>query len=156
MQFGLDDITDTRTMDSNINSTFLSVSTEQPASIVNTVDNQDESPVGDSGLGHVRGVACIMIAIVSVCGNSLVTCTIMYSQKLRENVNNHFVANLALADASFALLVLIPLANWYLVGEWNLGEFLCRIHLWTKWSIQYCPCRDDFGEIPLCGISAEV
>jgi hypothetical protein len=71
----------------------------------------------------------IVIATVAVAGNTLVGCTLLMNRQLRKNPNNILMANLAMADGLFAVVL-------FFTGYWNttaglypFGELACRLHI---------------------------
>ena len=71
----------------------------------------------------------IVIAAVAVVGNTLVGCTLLTNRQLRKNPNNILMANLAMADGVFAVVL-------FFMGYWNttaglypFGELACRLHM---------------------------
>ena len=70
-----------------------------------------------------------MMAAVAVVGNTRVGCTLLTNRQLRKNPNNILMANLAMADGVFAV-VLFFTGYWdAAAGVYPFGELACRLHL---------------------------
>ena len=76
----------------------------------------------------VGGIQIVMAA-VAVARNTLVGCTLLMNRQLRKNPNNILMANLAMADGLFAVVL-------FFIGYWNaiaglypFGELACRLHI---------------------------
>ena len=75
------------------------------------------------------GAIQILVAAVAVLGNTLVVCTLLTNQKLRKDPHNLLMANLAMADGLFAVVL-------FFTGYWNttaglypFGELACRFYI---------------------------
>lgn len=75
----------------------------------------------------VASVVVIMLMIVVVVGNMLVIIAIV-TEKALKNVQNWFIASLAVADFFLGIIVMpFSLAN-ELMGYWIFGDWWCDIH----------------------------
>ena len=70
-----------------------------------------------------------MVAAVAVLGNTLVSFSLLTNRQLRQDPNNILMANLAMADGLFAVVL-------FFTGYWNttaglypFGELACRLHM---------------------------
>ena len=68
------------------------------------------------------------IALLGLAGNSLVVVVTIVDHDLKEHVSNIIIGNLALADLSACLLVVVPAAVSLLVDRWPFGHLCCRLH----------------------------
>jgi len=75
----------------------------------------------------IASVVVIMLMIVVVVGNMLVIIAIV-TEKALKNVQNWFIASLAVADFFLGIIVMpFSLAN-ELMGYWIFGDWWCDIH----------------------------
>ena len=70
-----------------------------------------------------------MLAAVAVLGNTRVVCTLLTNRQLRKDPHNLLMANLAMADGLFAVVL-------FFTGYWNttaglypFGELAGRFHI---------------------------
>lgn len=103
------------------------------ASFTTTVDpnSSDNDGVYPSGYTIttivIAAVVVTILMIIIVVGNLLVIIAIMTEKSLK-NIQNWFIASLAVADFSLGLIIMpFSLAN-ELMGYWVFGDWWCDIH----------------------------
>lgn len=100
--------------DSLLNNTYISFDTLYPSGYT---------------LTHIviASIFVIVLMIIVIVGNMLVIIAIMTEKSLK-NIQNWFIASLAVADFSIGLIIMpFSLAN-ELMGYWIFGSFWCDIH----------------------------
>ncbi|XP_043191277.1 tyramine/octopamine receptor-like [Amphibalanus amphitrite] len=85
---------------------------------------------GGRPLAVAVAIASLMafIALLGLAGNSLVVVVTIVDHDLKEHVSNIIIGNLALADLSTCLLVVLPSAGSLLADRWPFGPVLCWLH----------------------------
>jgi hypothetical protein len=94
----------------------------------NAFDNDNVYPSGYNLTTIViAAVVVTILMIIIVIGNLLVIIAIMTEKSLK-NIQNWFIASLAVADFSLGLIIMpFSLAN-ELMGYWVFGDWWCDIH----------------------------
>lgn len=108
---GLDNMTFNESL---LNNTYISFDTLYPSGYT---------------LTHIviASIFVIILMIIVIVGNMLVIIAIMTEKSLK-NIQNWFIASLAVADFSIGLIIMpFSLAN-ELMGYWIFGSFWCDIH----------------------------
>ncbi|KAF4523976.1 hypothetical protein B566_EDAN010784 [Ephemera danica] len=114
-------------LNASTNSTYYN-ETGDNATLVIVDDSASLYPSGNS-LAHIvlASVVVTLLMIVVVVGNMLVIIAIA-TEKALKNIQNWFIASLAVADFFLGLVIMpFSLAN-ELMGYWIFGNWWCDIH----------------------------
>ncbi|OAF66396.1 Dopamine receptor 4, partial [Intoshia linei] len=91
----------------------------------------------------------VCIILITIVGNIIVLYAISYYPKLKRNVTNIFVRNLASADLLLGICVLPFSATYEIIKWWPFGHVFC--HIWA--GIDVCCCTASIYS--LCAISID-
>lgn len=80
------------------------------------------------GVGLACTVMVAVVALVGICGNTLVIVVYMTCVKLQATVSNLLVVSLAITDLTTCLLVMMPSAWALLSDRWPLAAWTCDLH----------------------------
>ncbi|XP_047482963.1 beta-4C adrenergic receptor-like [Penaeus chinensis] len=80
------------------------------------------------GVGMACTVMVAVVALVGICGNTLVIVVYMTCVKLQATVSNLLVVSLAITDLTTCLLVMTPSAWALLADRWPLAAWTCDLH----------------------------
>ena len=94
------------------------------------VTSQYEQYVGEVEI--IWGKIMLAISPVTILANGIVLAAIASSELLLENMNNIFIANLALADLCFGAFVSPVMGVWAQIPYWPHGDIPCRLELWAE------------------------
>ena len=94
------------------------------------VTSQYEQYVGEVEI--IWGKIMLAISPVTVLANGIVLAAIASSRTLRDNMNNVFIANLALTDLCFGAFVSPVMGVWAQIPYWPHGDIPCRLELWAE------------------------
>lgn len=67
-----------------------------------------------------------IIVLVGVVGNGLVLYILIKRKLLKDSCTNCYIANVAIADLSFTLIVVPITMSAYIYKDWIFGEFMCH------------------------------
>jgi KISS1 receptor len=71
-------------------------------------------------------IAWSIIVLVGVIGNGLVLYILLKRKLLKDSCTNCYIANVAIADLSFTLIVVPITMSAYIYKDWIFGEFMCH------------------------------
>ncbi|XP_077995031.1 muscarinic acetylcholine receptor M2-like [Glandiceps talaboti] len=85
----------------------------------------------------ILAVILTAIILVTIIGNTMVIVAFATDYKLRLNVSNFFLLNLACADFMIGLLSLPLNSAWMLYGRWPFGEVVCKVWICVDFVVCY-------------------
>ncbi|XP_017272913.1 C3a anaphylatoxin chemotactic receptor-like [Kryptolebias marmoratus] len=90
----------------------------------------------ESVIKKISNVFYILAVIFGIPGNSAVIC--MAGFKLKKNVTNVWLVNLAIADLIFCFTRLLSIINKLFYDHWPFGVLFCKFNSFFKYANMFC------------------